>query len=165
MTTHTNQNGHDDFPELDTLLTETMSGILTKVEDAFDPGERLGNLLRRTADPAQSQNEMTALRARDLMVAFAADALRLYDAVSDGVPGPAEPSEELEVYVARATAASGYYGMATLLQELLTWCPDRAEAIAAELQEFMTIPDCAIEDLHNTLAGEGYDPDQIDTLP
>jgi hypothetical protein len=38
---------------LDALLDETMSGILTKVEAAFDPHERLAHLVGRTAGPTE----------------------------------------------------------------------------------------------------------------
>lgn len=48
---------HDDFPELDPLIEETMSGILTKIETVIDPNERYADLIRRTGagdgvDPA-----------------------------------------------------------------------------------------------------------------
>jgi hypothetical protein len=47
--------GHDDFAQLDALLEETMSGILTKLEAAFDPRERLTRLhARATTSPSES---------------------------------------------------------------------------------------------------------------
>lgn len=46
-------DGHDDFPELDALLEETMSGILTKIEMVIEPRERYAELLRRTVGPTQ----------------------------------------------------------------------------------------------------------------
>ena len=40
-----------DFTELDAFLADTMAGILTKCEKAFDPSGRLASLSRNQARP------------------------------------------------------------------------------------------------------------------
>jgi len=45
--------GHDSFPDLDALIEETMSGILTKIEAAIDPNERYAELVRRAGGPTR----------------------------------------------------------------------------------------------------------------
>lgn len=46
-------SGHDSFPELDALIEETMSGILTKIEATIDPNERYADLVRRAGGPTR----------------------------------------------------------------------------------------------------------------
>lgn len=112
-------DGHDDFPELDALIAETMSGILTKIESIVDPGERFADLVRRTIGPAQPAapradrlTDSAALTAVcdqiDRLGFFLAEAVRA--ASADPFPGSAfleaarQPLRQLRVQLAGRSA-------------------------------------------------------------
>ncbi|MFF5264592.1 hypothetical protein ACFY4C_37190 [Actinomadura viridis] len=46
-------DGHEDFSQLDALLDETMSSLLTTIETALDPNERFAAFVQRTVGPIE----------------------------------------------------------------------------------------------------------------
>lgn len=153
-------DGHEDFPELDALLDETMRGILTKLEAAFDPRERLtraAELSNHTDERAQAFAQMATghvLLAISEEIAAVRAQLDQVSGIRREVAGLSQAVQELTAILAKAAdpvaeAARALPDIANAISDV----PDHGEVldgIATAVESLVA----AIDDRRSAQGGE-----------